>query len=51
MGYVPGTLAGHIAAEATGRAAVDLAQDVLGVVEVINKLSGRVAAGPAAARS
>ncbi len=45
------TLAGHVDAEATGRAAVDLAKDVLGVVDVINKLSGPVATGHAAAQS
>ncbi len=45
------TLAGHVDAEATGRAAVDLAKDVLGVVDVINKLSGPVATRPAAAQS
>ncbi len=43
------TLAGHVDAEATGRAAVGLARDVFGVDDVINKLSGPVATGRAAA--
>ena len=38
------SLAGHVDAEATRRAAVKLAQDVFAVVEVIDKLSGPVAA-------
>jgi len=37
-------LAGHVDTEATRRAAVKLAQDVFAVVEVIDKLSGPVAA-------
>jgi len=44
------TLSGHVDAEATRRAAVDLAQDVFAVVDVIDKLSGPVADGPAAAQ-
>ena len=38
------SLAGHVDTEATRRAAVKLAQDVFAVVEVIDKLSGPVAA-------